>query len=93
MPAPTQLPRHDSNLTNQPAAYPSALQSDGFPEKYNAPNTIWNYLFHWALAWLAWLRNSSALLDRFTEERASNNISSGAGVETAIRTYTLPANT
>lgn len=92
MPAPTQLPSHDSNLTNQPAAYPSALQSDGFPEKYNAPNTIWNYLFHWALAWIKWLSGGTTLLYSRASEGAFNDAPAGTAEE-VIATYTLPAGT
>tara|TARA_R110000822_G_scaffold1950_10_gene9319 strand:+ start:3211 stop:3927 length:717 start_codon:yes stop_codon:yes gene_type:complete len=93
MPAPSTLPDHDSTLANQPASYPNALQTEGFPDKYNAANTIWNYLFHWAFAWIRWLRNSPTMLYSRTQGSAVTNISSADDDETVAASCTLPAGT
>ncbi len=94
MPAPTTAPiRVDSNGTRQSPGIPSAVQSDGFQEKQNVPNSWWNSIFKNWSDWLRYLAGAVGLLHAQYEEPGNDSISSGNGVETVVGTYTLPAGT
>lgn len=93
MPAPSTLPSFDTNASNQPASFPAALTTDGFPEKYNAANVLWNYMFRLIGLWIAWLRSGSVLLHTEPIASTTTQISSADATETVVGSYTLPGGT
>jgi hypothetical protein len=94
MAAPTTAPiRIDSNGTRQSPGVPSSVQSDGFQEKQNVPNTWWNSIFKNWSDWLRYLAGAPVVQDIRYQVAATDEIPVLDATETQAYAYTLPAGT